>query len=115
MSSNEEQRPMPMKRSCGKRCLFKFPFIVLAVGIAGIIVQQLWNHLIPELFHGPEITYWQGLGLMVLSRLLFGFGGFRRGHHHHHGGFGGRGRWMHMSPEEREKLREELHKRHHGG
>ena len=114
MSSNEtvEKEQEMMRCHGGRRWYLKFPFIVGVILLATLLVQVLWNHLIPELFHGPVITYGQGLGLMVLSRLLFGFGGFRRGHHHGHGGFG-RGRWLHMSPEEREKLREEFRKRHH--
>jgi hypothetical protein len=36
----------------------------------------LWNALIPELFNGPELAYWQTLGLLVLSKILFsGIGG----------------------------------------
>ena len=40
---------------------------VLAVGAAavalfGFIVMQLWNVLIPDIFQGPTITFWQALG-----------------------------------------------------
>ena len=31
----------------------------------------LWNWLIPELFTGPLITYWQTLGILILSKILF--------------------------------------------
>lgn len=34
-------------------------------------VQYLWNSLIPELFHGPTLTFWQTLGLMLLSDVFF--------------------------------------------
>ncbi len=39
-------------------------------------VMWLWNALMPSLFGLPVITYWQGLGLAALGRLLLGgFGG----------------------------------------
>lgn len=51
------------------------------LGIAAVfgftyVVMLLWNALIPELFNGPELAYWQTLGLLVLSKILFsGIGG----------------------------------------
>ena len=101
----------------GRHKLKILPLIILAVFAFSAIVMLLWNALIPELFNGPYVSYWQAMGLLVLSKiLLHGFGG-RRGAH-------GR-RWRHdrywkqrfaermasMSPEEREKCRERW-KRH---
>ena len=46
--------------------------------IGGVVVQWLWNWLLPEIFGLPRITFWQALGLLALSRILFGgFGGSR--------------------------------------
>lgn len=51
------------------------------LGVAGMIlftfvVMWLWNWLVPELFNGPVLGYWQTLGLLVLSKILFsGIGG----------------------------------------
>ena len=51
------------------------------LGVAGMIlftfvVMWLWNWLVPELFNGPVLTYWQTLGLFILSKILFsGVGG----------------------------------------
>ena len=51
------------------------------LGIGGMIlftfvVMWLWNWLVPELFKGPVLGYWQTLGLLVLSKILFsGIGG----------------------------------------
>jgi hypothetical protein len=39
-----------------------------------LLVQVLWNWLIPELFRGPKIRFKHALGIVILSRLLFGFG-----------------------------------------
>jgi hypothetical protein len=40
--------------------------------IIGVIfgVQALWNWLIPELFHGPVLNFWQTVGLFFLSKIL---------------------------------------------
>jgi hypothetical protein len=56
-------------------------------GIAGLIaftfaVMWLWNWLVPGLFNGPELGYWQTLGLLVLSKILFS--GIGKGQHSNH-------------------------------
>lgn len=48
-------------------------FGILGVGfvIAVIFgVQALWNWLIPELFGGPVLSFWQTAGLFLLSKIL---------------------------------------------
>ncbi|MCD6447228.1 MAG: hypothetical protein J7L40_03580 [Candidatus Marinimicrobia bacterium] len=48
---------------------------ILGIGVAilvGFIIMWLWNGLMPKLFNLPMITYWQGLGMGLLGRLLFG-------------------------------------------
>ena len=50
----------------------------------GAVVMWLWNWLMPLIFHLGVITYWQAVGLAILSRLLFGslhHGPHNRGHH----------------------------------
>jgi len=59
---------------------------VLITGVFGFAIQQLWNALMPYLFHLPAVGFWQAFGLAVLSRLLFGHVGGR--HHGGHRGFG---------------------------
>lgn len=34
------------------------------------VVMVLWNWLIPSLFNGPVLTYWQTAGLFLLSKIL---------------------------------------------
>jgi len=41
-------------------------FITLAV----FLTMSLWNALIPQLFHGPVLTFWQTAGLFILSKIL---------------------------------------------
>jgi hypothetical protein len=89
-------------------------FVIVAVAAMGAIVMWLWNWLIPDLFNGPVIHFWQALGLMLLSRILFrGFYGMK-----HRGmgmGYGPwKNKWEKMSPEEKNKMRE-LWKKRCGG
>jgi hypothetical protein len=48
--------------------------------VLGIFVQLLWNWLMPEIFGLRAITYLQAVGLMLLTRLLFGTVGKKRDH-----------------------------------
>ncbi len=51
--------------------------------VFGYVVMLLWNHLMPDLFRLPALTYWQGVGLLLLSRILAGgLGHGRAGHGH---------------------------------
>ncbi len=85
------------------------PAIVAFVALGGIIVQALWNWLLPPLFHLPLITFWEALGVLLLSRILFGrWGGGGPGHGRHGCRPRLRERWDHMTPEERERFREWL-------
>ena len=70
--------------------------IAIFVFVTGGIVMLLWNWLLPPLFGFPELTLLQGFGLLALCRILFG--GF--------GGGGGGQHPKHMTPEERERLRD---------
>jgi len=90
--------------------------LALFVAIGGAVVMLLWNWLMPALFGLPQVGFWQALGLLALSRILFG-------------GFGGRGfgrsrsrirrrirrrmkeRFAHMTPEERERFRQRVRER----
>jgi len=48
-------------------------FGILGIGFVALVifgVMALWNWLIPTLFKGPVLTYWQTLGLFFLSKIL---------------------------------------------
>lgn len=56
------------------------PILVVAIlALAGYVVMWLWNHTIAEIFTVPEISFWQALGLFILCKILFGFGGRKGG------------------------------------
>ena len=77
------------------------------LALFGYVVERLWNWLVPGIFGWHTITYGQALGLLVLSKLLFG-GLHRHGGGRSRGGFGRGGmdrRWERMSPEQRERFR----------
>lgn len=54
--------------------VFKYVgFGILGVGfMIGVIfgIQALWNWLIPTLFNGPALTFWQTVGIFFLSKIL---------------------------------------------
>lgn len=54
-------------------------FVLIFAAISAV-VMLLWNWLLPEIFDLPYISYWQSAGLLLLSKLIFGFG---RGHRPH--------------------------------
>lgn len=92
----------------GKRIRRIVLFAVLgiaAVAVFGAFVMGLWNWLVPEVFGGRTLTFWQAIGLLVLSRLLVG-GLFRGRGHGGPGRFRLMERWEQMTPEEREKFRQ---------
>jgi hypothetical protein len=87
---------------------------VLAIFLIGFVTMSLWNWLVPVLFNGPIITFWQALGLLLLSKLLFwGFGGKKQWHSH---GPQAEDHWKNkfynkfssMTPEERSALKEKM-------
>ncbi len=50
--------------------------------IFGFLVKWLWAVTLSPLFDLPLISYWQAVGLIILSRLLFGgFGHHKNGNH----------------------------------
>jgi hypothetical protein len=87
-------------------------FALLGIGLfllATYVVMRLWNWLVPSLFNGPRLRFVQALGLFVLARLLFGFGG-GFGHHGHYGY--GRPYWHHGWRQHNERLDNGRHSEH---
>ena len=83
--------------------------VALGIGLFGFVVERLWNWLVPSIFGWKPITFVQALGLLVLSKILFG--GL-----HRHGGRRGwkrgmRERWAQMSAADRERVRAGLRAR----
>ncbi|CAE6733527.1 hypothetical protein R69927_02312 [Paraburkholderia domus] len=87
------------------RCFGKVLLVLVGIAVLGWMVMTLWNWVVPALFiGGRSIDYLHAMGLLILSRILFG--GFRG-----HGGCHGRRRWRRwerMTPEERENFQKNL-------
>jgi hypothetical protein len=90
--------------------------IVFIAGFSAI-VMLLWNSLLPNIFGIKTISFWQALGVLALTKILFSsFHG--RPHAWRWGGFYGHGplkeKWMNMSEEERKEFinrrREYMHR-----
>lgn len=81
------------------------------------VVMSLWNWLVPELFNGPVINFCQAAGILLLSKILFGFGKGKGRCNKCGGGHGPGAMWKnkmrekwsekmsHLSPEEKEKMK----------
>lgn len=46
--------------------------IVAFIALFGFVFQYLWNWLMPDIFGLTTITYWQAIGLIILSKIIFG-------------------------------------------
>src|SRR6266700_1511225 len=88
------------------RFLLFIPLVALGVFIFGEVVMILWNGVLAPVLNVHPVTFWQALGILALSKVLFSsFNG--RG--------GGPGRyawkkrkmknWKDMTPEEKEKFK----------
>ncbi|CAM3107918.1 hypothetical protein DRF59_16710 [Chryseobacterium flavum] len=85
------------------------PLILLAVTW---IVMLLWNWLLPEILGVKAITFWQAMGILILSKILFGgFGKGVKDFKEHKM----RQRMEGLSPEEREKFKEVWRNKCSGG
>jgi hypothetical protein len=86
---------------------------VLFALLFGYVTMLLWNWLVPALFSGPVINFWQALGLLVLSKILFGsFGGGKHCGCGHRSGGHWKSRYYEkmsgMSPEDRERFKAKM-------
>ncbi len=95
-----------MRRARIARMVLLFILIApILVFLFGSLVMWLWNNALVPVLHVSTVTFWQALGILVLAKILFS-------------SFGGRGRsnwsymkqrmmWRNMTPEQKEKFREE--------
>lgn len=90
-------------------------FTLLGIAVAallGYVVMSLWNNVLVAVLNVSVISFWQALGLLLLSKILFG--GFKGGCSCHRGGQWKKEmqeKWHGMSAEEREKIKQEWRNR----
>src|SRR5258705_12055359 len=61
-----------MRRNWIRRAVKMALIGMLAVTLFTFVVMNLWNWLVPAIFGGQSVKFWQALGLLLLSRILFG-------------------------------------------
>lgn len=99
-----------MKKFWIKKAIMIVVFGTAAVLLFGWIVMSLWNGILPAVITGVKtISFLQALGILVLSKILFG--GFAGGRGKWRGNHAWREkmkqRWDKMTPEERDKFKAE--------
>jgi len=103
-----------MKKSFWVKKILKGIVIgALAVSVFSYVVMLLWNNVLAAVTGVLPVNFWQAMGILVLSKILFG--GFRGGG----GGFRGRGpwnpemreKWQNMSEEDRKNFKQEWRNR----
>lgn len=87
------------------------PLIIIGgaaiMALFGWAVMLLWNAILVPAAGASALSFWQGLGLLVLSRILVGgFGGGK-------GRRGGpwKAKWANMTPEDKMQFRQEWKQR----
>jgi len=87
--------------------------LVAIIVVYGLITgtQYLWNWLVPELFTGPVISFWQTAGLLLLAKIILWPFGRSRCHGNHADGpwkYYWKEKWTGMSLEERERIKQKM-------
>ncbi|MDR1357033.1 MAG: hypothetical protein LBJ58_05115 [Tannerellaceae bacterium] len=95
-----------------KSHLLHVTYALAAIAGFSAVTMLLWNALLPRLFSVASIDFLQALGLLALSRILFG--GFLGRGLGMHGGWNRRHnaireKWLAMTPEERQSFVEKHH------
>jgi len=95
-----------MKRSRWAKFILLFILVApVAIFLFGKLIMLLWNNILTPVLHVSEITFWQGLGILVLAKILFGSFGGRGGSGHYFKRQ--RMMWNSMTPEQKERFKEE--------
>lgn len=98
-----------MKKNKAGKIVMIVLIAIAAITAFGFIVMSLWNAILPAVIGVKSISFWQALGILALSKILFG--GVGRG-----SGWGHKRRewrekmkekWSAMTPEQREQFQSE--------
>lgn len=83
------------------------PLMLIAAALFGGVVMLLWNWLVPSIFNGPTVTFWEAIGLLLLGRLLTGSlpGAHSKWQKYQDYKSEWKEKWANMTPEEREALK----------
>lgn len=95
----------------GKKVLFFITIAIVAIVFFGTIVMLLWNYVLAQVLNISTITFGQALGILLLSKILFGGWRWGWGGGSHHWKNRMQQKWAAMTPEEREKFKEQWRRR----
>jgi hypothetical protein len=106
------------KRFGGKKFLKILVIVILAITVLSFVVMGLWNAVLVPVLHVGMVNFWQAMGLLVLSKILFGGfkgrgGGGWKGHHEWRQNM--REKWEKMTPEERDQFKRNFQNKCRGG
>ena len=94
-----------------RKVLFFILMATAAIIVFGGVVMLLWNNVLAAVLNISTITFGQALGILLLAKILFGgWRGWGPGGRHH---WKNRmqEKWSGMTPEEREKFKDQWQKR----
>jgi Ca2+/H+ antiporter, TMEM165/GDT1 family len=93
-------------RKLGIKRTFFIPVALLFFTLLfAVFVMLLWNATLPGVLGVNCISYWQAVGLLILSKILFsGFPARTFGHNFHDPRKEIIAKWKHLTPEERENM-----------
>ena len=99
-----------MKKNWIKRGLMIFIFVIAAILLFSAVVMALWNAILPAVLGVQTISFIQAMGILLLSKILFGgFHGKKSWGGEHAGPWKQKmgEKWNMMTPEDREKFKSE--------
>ncbi len=96
------------------KIVFFIMVTIVFVALMGFVVMWLWNHILTEVTSVKPLTFGQAVGLLVLSRILFG--SFRFGPPFRNARSSRRKKywkekWMNMTEEEKAAFKEKWKKK----
>jgi hypothetical protein len=96
-----------MKKFWIKKGVMISVFFIAAVLFFSAVVMALWNAVLPAVIAVQPISYVQAIGLLILSKILFGGFGGRKGSQHKAKWVAMKEKFSGMTPEEKEKFKAE--------
>ncbi|RXF68903.1 hypothetical protein [Arcticibacter tournemirensis] len=95
-----------------RKALLIILFVPTVITVLTFVVMALWNSVLTEVISVKPVSFWQAMGILALSKILFGFGGGKGpGRHSFWWNKRMQSKMRSMSPEEREKFKEEMCRR----
>ena len=94
-----------------RKKFFFFPLVLAGIALFTYVTMLLWNALLPDIFNLTTINFWQALGLLALTRLLFGgmHSNWKKNRTSGHFDSELRNKMKNMTPEEKKEFFRKMH------